>query len=447
LTGRTGEHIEDRMSAEAAKFIREHKSRPFYLNYWAYSVHAPFNARRDYIEHFKRKADEKNPQHNPLYAAMVKSLDDGVGRLLQAVDDAGIAGRTIIVFFSDNGGYVNVPKMTDPEGFENAPVTSNAPLRGGKGSLYEGGTREPCLIVWPGKTKAGATSDALFQSVDLYPTLLAMCGLKPRAGLQLDGLDQSGMLLGQPSRRDRVFCHFPHGNATEAKGAARIGLQPGTYVRKGDWKLIRFFADDDDGSDGFELYHLKDDLGETNNLAAAKPELVRELNVLISGFLTDTEAVIPKLNPIYRRPSVSPSSNTARARAAGPLQGWVPRNCIATVKDSLLAITGTNASPFLGFAVGKLDYPGKLRFRVRSAAGSGRLDWLPNANAAADETKSTPFTIAGGEWAEVTADLLAPRGRPGIMRLYLPAQARTVAVDWIELTSGDTVRRWGFDGK
>ena len=153
LTGHPGEHIEDRMSAEAAKFIREHRNRPFYLNYWAYSVHAPFNARRDYIEHFQRKADAKNPQHNPLYAAMVKSLDDGVGRLLQAVDETGIADRTIIVFFSDNGGYVAAPKTTDPEGFEDAPVTSNAPLRGGKGSLYEGGTRVPLPYRLAGQDK------------------------------------------------------------------------------------------------------------------------------------------------------------------------------------------------------------------------------------------------------------------------------------------------------
>jgi arylsulfatase A-like enzyme len=120
-------NIEDRMSKEAAKYIAAHKDKPFYLNYWAFSVHSPWNARADYIEHFKAKADPKNPQHNPLYAAMVKTLDDGIGRLLQAVDDAGIADNTIIVFYSDNGGYAYPPKKTDPEGYADIPATSNHP--------------------------------------------------------------------------------------------------------------------------------------------------------------------------------------------------------------------------------------------------------------------------------------------------------------------------------
>ena len=300
VSGKPGEHIEDRMSAEAARYIREHKDQPFYVNYWAYSVHEPWNARRDYIDYFKPKADPKNPQRNPLYAAMVRSLDDGVGRLLKAVDDAGIADRTIIVFFSDNGGFAYPPRATDPEGFTDVPATSSFPLRGGKASIYEGGTREPCIIVWPKKTKPGTTSDALFQSVDFYPTLLAMCGLKPHVDIHLDGLEQSGMLLGQPSPRDRVFCHFPHGSNKPRGTEAIPGYLPSSYVRRGDWKLIRFFADNDDGSDRLELYNLREDVGESKNLAGEKPELVRELNRLISDFLRDTEAVIPVRNPAYR---------------------------------------------------------------------------------------------------------------------------------------------------
>ena len=298
LPAKRGEHIEDRMSEQAAKYIREHKDQPFYLNYWAYSVHSPWNARQDYIDHFKPKADPRNPQHNPLYAAMVRSLDDGVGRLLKAVDEAGIADRTIIVFFSDNGGFSYLPKATDPKGFADIPATSNFPLRSGKASLYEGGTREPLVVVWPGKTKAGTTSEAMFQSVDFYPTLLAMCGLKPHADIKLDGFDQSGTFVGKPSPRDRVFCHFPHGNPRVAE--VHPGFLPGTYVRRGDWKLIRFFADNDDGSDRLELYNLRDDIGESKNLATEKPGLARELNELITGFLKDTEAVVPVRNPAYK---------------------------------------------------------------------------------------------------------------------------------------------------
>ena len=303
------------MSEEAAKYIREHKDRPFYVNYWAYSVHSPWNARHDYIDYFKTKADPKNPQHNPLYAAMVRSLDDGVGRLLQAVDEAGIADRTIFVFFSDNGGWAYPPKATDPEGFENMPATSNLPLRSGKASIYEGGTREPCIVVWPGRIRPGTTNEALLQSVDWYPTLLAMCGLKPHADLKLDGLDQTPTLLGKGPVRDRVFCHFPHGSPKQAEQIP--GFLPSTYVRKGDWKLIRFFADNADGSDRFELYNLKDDVGETQNRAAEKPEVVRELGDLISGFLQDTDAVIPKLNPNYdptKQVAAAPGKPKAKAQ-------------------------------------------------------------------------------------------------------------------------------------
>jgi arylsulfatase A-like enzyme len=423
IVGAPGEHIEDRMSAEAAKYIRAHKDRPFYVNYWAYSVHSPWNARKDYIERFKPRADPKNPQHNPLYAAMVKSLDDGMGRLLAAVDEAGIADRTIIVFFSDNGGYAYPPKATDPEGFADIPATSNLPLRSGKASLYEGGTREPCIVVWPGQVKPGTTNEALLQSVDWYPTLLAMCGLKPHADLKLDGLDQSGTLRGQPSPRDRVFCHFPHGSA--GTDLLMPGHKPGTYVRKGDWKLIRFFADNDDGSDRLELYNLKDDLGETKNLAADKPELVRELNDLITGFLKDTEAVIPVRNPDYKK------------QPADPLQGWKARGCDAVVKDGALLVTGTNAAPFLGFAA-NITGPATLKLRARCAAGgTGKVELVAPA-------KTFPFTLSPGDWQTVTVDLPA-KGPTGILRVYLPAQKQPVAVDWIELGAGKAKpRRWKF---
>jgi arylsulfatase A-like enzyme len=445
IDGKPGEHIEDRMSAEAARFIREHKDQPFYVNYWAYSVHSPWNARTDYLEHFKQKADAKNPQHNPLYAAMVKSLDDGVGRLLAAVDEAGLADRTILVFFSDNGGWAFPPRTTDPEGFENLPATSNLPLRSGKASLYEGGTREPCIVVWPGNIQPGTSRDALLSSVDWHPTLLTMCGLKPRAGAKFDGLDQTPALLGQGAGRDRVFCHFPHGSP---KQAANIpGFLPGTWVRRGDWKLIRFFADNDDGSDRLELFNLKDDLGESKNLAGEKPELVRELNALITGFLRDTEAVIPIRNPAYDPTGATPASPAAPA-TADLLEGWKARGCEAVVKDGLLTVRGQNATPFLGFAVGKDAGPATLNLRARCAhGGAGRIEWLPSGVAnRADDARSVSFTLKAGDWQEASVRLPA-QGPLGIVRVYLPAQDQPVEVDWMALKTGLRARRWEFNGR
>lgn len=431
ITGPTGEHIEDRMSAEAAKFIRAHPDRPFYLNYWAYSVHSPWNARKDYIEHFKTKAEDKNPQHNPLYAAMVKSLDDGVGRLLAAVDEAGIAERTVLVFFSDNGGWAFPPKTTDPEGFAAIPATSNLPLRSGKASLYEGGTREPCIVVWPGRISPGTSSDALFSSVDWYPTLLSMCGLKPRPGLQLDGVDQTSLFLSQAAVRDRVFCHFPHGSPLQAQ--AIPGFLPGTYVRHGDWKLIRFHAGNDDGSNRHELFNLKDDPGESNNLAPSRAELVRELDGLITAFLRETEAVVPVRNPDYGK---------VEAKPGDPLQGWKARSCDAAVRSGIITLTGKSGAPFLGVNPGVAG-PLTAAVRVRCPhGGAGRIELLnPGTNAA--PASPVPFTLPGGDWQTVTVQVPAD-GPISILRLYLPAQEQPVEIDWIELKAIRQSRRWNF---
>jgi arylsulfatase A-like enzyme len=442
ITDEVGVNIEDRMSKEAAKYIAAHKAKPFYLNYWAFSVHSPWNARADYIEYFKSKADPKNPQHNPLYAAMVKSLDDGVGRLLQAVDDAGIADNTVIVFYSDNGGFAYPPKKTNPEGYAEIPATSNLPLRSGKASLYEGGTREPFILAWPGKAKAGATSDILFQSVDFYPTLLSFVGLKTRDGLKLDGHDQSKALLGGDSPRDRVFCHFPHGNAT--RDSVMDGFYAGTYVRKGDWKLLRFYARNDDGSDDLELYDLKNDLGERRNLAKEKPELVKELNGLITDFLKDTEAVIPKLNPNFGKAAPkAPAKKKALAPDDLPCN-WKNRAGKASVIDGALHIESKGADSFIGVGAGLTAGKAKLTFKLRAPqAGEGRIAILGAAGGA--EMLSVPYRASGeAVWQTVTVDL-EPRQAAGILRLYLPAGSAAVDLDDIVLTPAQgPARRWEF---
>ena len=442
ITDEVGMNIEDRMSKEAAKYIAAHKDKPFYMNYWAYSVHSPWNARADYIEHFKSKVDPANPQHNALYAAMVKSLDDGVGRILQAVDDAGIADNTIIVFYSDNGGYAYPPKKTDPEGYADIPATSNLPLRSGKASLYEGGTREPFIFAWPGKAKAGATSDILFQSVDFYPTLLSLAGLKPRAGLQLDGHDQSKALLGGDSPRDRVFCHFPHGNAT--RDSVMDGFYAGTYVRKGDWKLLRFYARNDDGSDDLELYDLKNDLGERRNLAKEKPELVKELNGLITDFLKDTEAVIPKLNPNFGKAAPKAPAKK-KALAPDDLPGnWKNRAGKASVIDGALHIESKGANSFIGVGAGLAAGKAKLTFKLRAPqAGEGRIALLGAAGGA--EVLSVTYRTSGeAVWQTISVDLEAKQAT-GILRLYLPTGSAAVDLDDIVLTPAQGApRRWEF---
>ncbi|MCL5271521.1 MAG: sulfatase [bacterium] len=316
LQGQPGEHIEDRMAREAVGFMKECKAKgtPFYMSYWSFSVHAPLSAKQEPVDHFMAKADPASPQRNPVYAAMVKSLDDAVGTLLAALDEEGLADNTIIVFMSDNGGYATQVAETSPAGFHDIPVTSNTPLRGGKATIYEGGTREPCAIVWPGKVKPASVSDALLSSVDFHPTLLDMCGIKPRDGLKFDGVSQVPALLGRGAPRKVVFCHFPFPVPT-------LGTVPSTYVRKGDWKLIRFYCDNPDQTDRHELYNLKDDLGETKDLAAAMPDKVKELGLLIDRFLADTQAVVPEANPAYDPKAKPPAAGPRAATPEGAANG------------------------------------------------------------------------------------------------------------------------------
>jgi arylsulfatase A-like enzyme len=437
-----GRHVDERMADEAGKFIRASKGRPFFVNFWLFSVHAPWNARSDYIDHFKAKADPADPQHNPLYAAMVKSMDDAVGRLLKHLEDSGEAANTVIVFWSDNGGYAYPPKQTDPAGFADIPATSNLPYRSGKASLYEGGTREPGIVVWPGKVKAGTTADFLIQSTDLYPTLIHIAGGERQPGQKLDGFDQSEALQGGASPRQRIFCHFPHGNAT--KDSVMDGFYAGSYLRAGNLKLIRFYARADDGSDELELYDLDKDPGERTNLAKDRPQVTSEMNDLLQAYLLDNEAVLPRLNPDFAAKAAA-TPKVAEAKAAvDPLQGWKNRGCAASALQGILTVRGENATPFLGVGAA-LTGPAKLRFRLRCPKdGAGAIDLVPKVDSPAQQVSRTPFAAKGGDWQEIEVNL--PSERPSsILRLYLPSATDRVEIDWIELsTPGGKPRRWDF---
>ena len=344
FTGKPGEHIEDRMANEAIKFIRANKDKSFFLNYWAFSVHAPFDAKADLIKKYAAKADPNDPQRCPVYGAMVQTFDENVGQLIRVLDELKIADNTIIVFFSDNGGnmYDRVDGLRgtmydiyDP--VNGIPPTSNAPLRGGKATIYEGGTRVPCVVVWPSKVKPGSRSNAFLSSVDWYPTLLDMTGVTPKEAVKFDGVSQKSALLGLGAPRDTVFCCFPH--YTPATGGF-----PSVWVRRGDWKLIRFFCDGPEQTDRFELYHLKNDIGETKNLAAEHPDMVKEFDALISQHLKDINAVIPVKNPVYDSTAKAPEPGKKPQKAKKPVDnktsgGKDVRQQIEKASDAMQAIS------------------------------------------------------------------------------------------------------------
>src|SRR5271169_111847 len=178
--GSKDEYLTDRLSTEACRFLEANRDRPFFLYLPEFAVHLPEQAKAATIERFKAKADPKNPQHDPVYAAMISSLDENVGRILAKLDALSIAERTVVIFMSDNGGLVF-------EGRRSEPVTSNAPLRAGKGHLYEGGIREPMMIRWPGVTRAGSVCDVPVSSIDFFPTLLEIAGAAVDPGWAVDG--------------------------------------------------------------------------------------------------------------------------------------------------------------------------------------------------------------------------------------------------------------------
>ncbi len=289
------QHIEDRMANEAVAWIEKHQNGPFFLNYWMFSVHAPFDAKKSLIEKYRASAGAKDPQHSPTYAAMVESMDDAVGTLLDTLDRLKIADRTMVVFFSDNGG-----NMYDE--VDGTTPTSNAPLRGGKATLYEGGIRVPCIVDWPGHIAPGSRSDAVVQSSDFYPTLLDALGLKPSPDQRFDGISILPALRGEPLGREAIFTYFPHNPPVPE------WLPPAVAVHRGDWKLVRIFHGGENGAHRWKLFNLREDLGETNDLAAKEPERVKAMDGLIEKFLTDTAAVVPLPNPAFDPAKYNPVS-------------------------------------------------------------------------------------------------------------------------------------------
>jgi len=279
--GKPGEYLADRLTDESLSIMRKAGDRPFFLNLWHYGVHSPIDAKPADIDQFRAKARPELHHQNVAYAGMVKNLDDNVGRLLAALDELGIADRTLVVFSSDNGGFLG-PTGREPD----RPVTNNYPLRSGKGSLYEGGIRVPLIVRWPGVTKAGAVCDAPVISTDLYRTLTEVAGATPSldAAQQVDGRSLTPMLRDASATIERAFYwHYPHYYSTTT---------PASAIREGDWKLIEYHEDG-----RVELFNLTDDPGESHDLAAANSDKATQLRDKLHAWRQDVNAQMPTSNP------------------------------------------------------------------------------------------------------------------------------------------------------
>ena len=281
----------DSITDAAVKFIEANKDKPFYA-YLPYNApHVPIGARADLVAKWQEKAKQapadawgqersnqvRLVQNNPVYGAMLEQFDTAIGRVLATLEKNGLTEKTIVVFMSDNGG------LSTAEGMP----TSNLPLRAGKGWPYEGGVREPMIVVAPGVTKPDTTCDSPVISTDFYPTLLQLAGQPLKPEQHLDGVSFLPLLKGETVQRGKpLFWHYPH--------YANQGGPPCTTIRDGDWKLIEWHEDG-----ALELYHLPQDIGEKNNLANAQPDKVKELHAKLTAWRKEVGALMPTLNPNY----------------------------------------------------------------------------------------------------------------------------------------------------
>jgi len=271
------EYLTEVLADHCERFMETNRDKPFFLYMSHFAVHIPLEARQQLIEKYEKKPKPPTGVNNPIYAAMVEHVDISVGRILKKIDDLGLADNTVVVFYSDNGG---LRQMYTGEG---PIVTTNAPLRDEKGTLYEGGIREPLIVRWPGVVKPHTECKVPVTSVDFYPTFLDIARLKGDASHTLDG-ESILPLLKRKRRlnRDAIYWHYPHYHHSTPAGA----------IRRGDYKLLEFY---DDGR--VELYNLRKDIGETNNLAAQKPDLAANLQKQLAAWRKSVNADMPTKNP------------------------------------------------------------------------------------------------------------------------------------------------------
>ena len=269
---REGEYLTDREADEAVNFIRKHSQTPFFLYMAHYAVHTPIQGKKELVD--KYKARTPTNQKNPTYAAMVESVDNALGRIMDALDEAGIAQNTLIIFTGDNGGLLG--------------PTDNSPLRSGKGYPYEGGIREPLVVSWPAVVKAGTTCSEPVSSIDFFPTICEAAGLDAPGDRAIDGVSIMPLLTRTGSlKRDAVYWHFPHYRGND--------VVPYSIVRAGDWKLIKRYQ-----GKTYELFDLRNDLSETTDLAERMPPKVKELDAMLVVWLANVGAKMPRPNPNYQ---------------------------------------------------------------------------------------------------------------------------------------------------
>jgi len=279
--GEEGDYLTDVLTDKAIEVMQQQAAaeQPFFLNLWYHTVHTPIEGKPELVQHYENKITDDHVQRNPHYAAMVHSMDENVGRVLAKIDELGIAQNTLVVFSSDNGGFVKTCKL-----HKDLQVANNTPLRSGKGSCYEGGVRVPLIVRGP-DTAAGKECGTPVFSCDLFPTLLDAARVEANLAGPIDGLSLTPLLKNPTTTlgRDSLHFHYPHYYSTTS---------PVSAIRKGDWKLLEYYEDG-----RVELYNVKEDLGEATNQASDRPDLASQLHAELRDWRTRVGALEPESNP------------------------------------------------------------------------------------------------------------------------------------------------------
>ena len=447
------QHLEDRMAKEAVAFMERNREKPFFLNYWMFSVHAPFDGKQSLIDKYRKSVDPTNPQRSPTYAAMIESMDDAVGTLLDTLDRLDLSENTIIVFASDNGGnmYNEVDGTT---------ATSNLPLRGGKATMYEGGVRGPAIVVQSGVVEPASRSDEVIQSCDYYPTLLDLLEIDAQPDQSFDGISIAPALAGKKLKRDGIFTYFPHSPGVPD------WLPPAVSVHHDGWKLIRIFHGGNDGRHRYKLFNLTEDLGESNDLSADLPDRVQQLDAMIESFLDDAKAVQPLQNPKFdaskyqpelegqaslKGSSSSPKSAKSSRTLARPVAGWQPGGtCQLSVKDKILKVTSTGGDPHLSSRLPQEVTESSMTMHVTLASdskGTGQIFWQEkNVAPAYFRDRSTQFEVQhDGEQHEYSVTITPKNPVTGV-RIDPSTGPGTITISNIRLTtaSGKLIHQWKF---
>ncbi len=277
--GPEGEYLTERLAEEVCGFLDKHQSKPFFLNLWLYNVHTPLQAKEDKVARYQSIADSTKLHSNPVYAAMVEHVDDAVGKIISKLKELNLYDNTIIIFTSDNGGLLVAGRTQK--------VTDNSPLRLGKGHIYEGGVRVPLIIKNANQVAKGTVNHTPVISTDFFPTLVDVLQLSVDKSVikGFDGVSIKPLLTDKPTslKRKSIYWHYPHYH-TE-------GATPYSAVRNGDWKLLHLIE-----TNSYELYNLKEDIGETRNLAATNPKMVKKLTRELEKWKKKMNAQMPEIN-------------------------------------------------------------------------------------------------------------------------------------------------------